>query len=69
MLSGDNAAVTALGKSYDYLTVRGDKPLTVSAIGCRMRNYVSDSPLHIDNPKATVRFVACFDKEEQLYER
>lgn len=67
--SGDNAAVTALGKSYDYLTVRGDKPLTVSAIGCRMRNYVSDSPLHIDNPKATVRFVACFDKEEQLYER
>ena len=67
--SGDNAVVTNHGKCYDFLTVRGDKHLTVTAFGCRMRNYVSDAPLHIENPNALVRFVGCIDKDEQLFER
>ena len=35
--SGGNPALTTLGKSQDFLLVRGDKKLTVSLTGCRMR--------------------------------
>ena len=67
--SGDNSAVSNLGKSYDFMTVRGDKPLTITAYGCRMHNYVADEPIHIDNPKARVRMTACIDKDDNFYDR
>jgi len=65
--SGDNAALTTLDRSYDYMLIQGDELLTVSLFGCRMRNYVSDTPITIRNPKAKIQAVACVDKDEQLY--
>lgn len=65
--SGGNGAVTAVGHSHDFLLIEGDKHLTVSLFGCRMRNYVWDNPLTIRNPQACVQAVACVDKGEELY--
>lgn len=65
--SGDNAALTTLDESYDYLIVRGKEPVTITLFGCRMRNYVSDNPITIQNPHARIQAVACVDKNEQLY--
>lgn len=65
--SGGNNALTNLGRSYDYMLVRGDKKLTVSLVGARMRNYVSASPITVENRQAVVQAVACFDKDEKLY--
>jgi hypothetical protein len=66
--SGPNGALTTLGKSHDFLTVRGGKRLTVSMVGCRMRNYVSDAPVTMVNSAATVAATACFDKDERLFQ-
>ena len=65
--SGMNGALTAIGESYDYMLVKGDKKLTVSLVGCRMRNYVSDQPFTVQNPQARIQAVACVDKEEEFY--
>ena len=65
--SGDNGALTNLGKSWDFMTIRGEEKCTVSIYGSRMRNYVSDSPLSILNPNAMVVAMACVDKEEKAY--
>ena len=65
--SGMNGALTAIGESYDYMLVKGDKKLTVSLVGCRMRNYVSDQPFTVQNPQARIQAVACIDKEEEFY--
>lgn len=65
--SGENAALTAIGESYDFLYVRGDKLLTISLFGCRMRNYVADSPFTITNPLAKIQAYACIDKQEKFY--
>jgi len=45
--SGGNGALTTVpeNQSWDFLLVRGDKKLTVSVWGSRMRNYVSNSPV------------------------
>jgi hypothetical protein len=66
--SGGNGALTTLDQTQDFLSVRGQERLTVSLVGCRMRNYVADAPITIKNPKAMVRAVACFDKAERLFE-
>jgi hypothetical protein len=66
--SGGNAALTTLNQSQDFLLVRGEDRLTVSLVGCRMRNYVADNPITVANPNASIRALACFDKEEQLFE-
>ncbi len=65
--SGPNGALTNIGKSVDFMLVRGDKRLTISLVGCRMRNYTADKPLTIENPEALIQAVACFDKNEALY--
>jgi hypothetical protein len=65
--SGGNPALTNLEKSYDYMLLRGDKRLTVSLVGARMRNYVSADPITVENKQAVVQAVACFDKDENLY--
>lgn len=67
--SGGNGALTTVpeNQSWDFILVRGDKKLTVSIVGSRMRNYVSDKPITIENKLAVIQAVACFDKEEKLY--
>ncbi len=67
--SGANGALTTVpeNQSWDYMAVRGDKKLTISLFGCRMRNYVADAPLTIENPQAVIQAVGCFDKNEALY--
>jgi hypothetical protein len=65
--SGDNGALTNMKQSADYMEVRGTKKLTVSLVGCRMRNYAADLPITIKNPAALIQAVACVDKNEQLY--
>lgn len=65
--SGDNGALTADGYSNDFLLVRGDKKLTITLYGCRMRNYQSDNPLTIENPAALIEALGCIDKNEEFF--
>ena len=67
--SGGNGALTTVpeNQSWDFLLVRGDKKLTVSIFGSRMRNYMSQKPITIENKLAVIQAVACFDKEEKVY--
>jgi len=69
--SGGNGALTSVPEnmSWDFLLVRGDKKLTVSVWGSRMRNYMADSPVTIENDKAIIYMEGCFDKNENLYNR
>ena len=66
--SGDNGAVTNSKQSADFMLIQGNQRLTVSMFGCRMRNYAGNSPITLENPVATVSAVACFDKDEHLFE-
>jgi hypothetical protein len=65
--SGGNGAISNLGKSWDFMTVKGDKKLTISIFGSRMRNYESDRPFTILNKKAVIQAVACLDKDEMPF--
>jgi hypothetical protein len=65
--SGGNGALTTLGKSQDFLLVRGDKKLTISLSGCRMRNYVADAPITRQNTNAIIQAAVCIDKNEQPF--
>ena len=67
--SGGNGALTTLKQSQDFMLVRGDKRLTVSLFGCRMRNYAADEPITVNNPRAAVQALACVDKAERLYNK
>ncbi len=69
--SGHNPALTTLGKSEDFLLIKGDKKCTVSMFGCRMRNYVADKPLTVLNKKAVIQVCGCIDKYEKpfIYEK
>lgn len=65
--SGPNGALTADGYSDDFLLIKGDKLLTVSLYGCRMRNYRADSPITVENPMARIEAVSCIDKNEEFF--
>lgn len=67
--SGGNGAVTTVPekKSWDYMLVKGDRKLTVSVFGARMRDYVSDQPINVENQKAIIQVVGCIDKDESPY--
>ncbi|MBI9060698.1 MAG: hypothetical protein JEZ14_01835 [Marinilabiliaceae bacterium] len=69
--SGPNPALTTIkeGQSYDYMLVKGNRRLTVTVMGCRMRNYHSENPLTKKNPQASIQFVGCVDKEEKFYNK
>lgn len=69
--SGGNGALTTVpeNQSWDFLLVRGDKKLTVSVWGSRMRNYVSNSPVTVENKQAIIYMSGCFDKDENLYNK
>ncbi|HKJ78319.1 MAG TPA: hypothetical protein VKA10_02240 [Prolixibacteraceae bacterium] len=51
------------------MLVRGDEKLTISVWGARMRNYVSDSPITIENDQAVIQIAGSFDKNEELYNK
>ncbi len=65
--SGGNGALTNLGKSQDYLLIRGNEKLTISIFGARMRNYISADPITNENPKAIIQAIACIDKNENSF--
>ncbi|NQV31392.1 MAG: hypothetical protein HQ515_01805 [Phycisphaeraceae bacterium] len=67
--SGGNGALTTVpqNQSWDYMLVKGNRKLTISLVGCRMRNYMSDTPITIENKQAIIQATACFDKHEALY--
>ncbi|MDA3823882.1 MAG: hypothetical protein PF450_14895 [Bacteroidales bacterium] len=67
--SGGNGALTTVPEnmSWDFMLIRGNEKLTVSVFGSRMRNYASDEPITLENKKAVLQFVACVDKDENLY--
>lgn len=67
--SGGNGALTTVpeNSSWDFMQVKGDRKLTVTLFGSRMRNYVSKTALSIENKNAIVQAVACIDKYENLY--
>jgi len=67
--SGGNGALTTVpeNQSWDFMLVRGNKKLTVTLFGSRMRNYISDTPLTIENKSAVIQAVACIDKNEERY--
>lgn len=65
--SGHNPALTTVGKSYDYMTVRNAKNLTVAISGARMANYTADHPLTIESLEGvTIVVSTSFDKHNQL---
>jgi hypothetical protein len=65
--SGDNGALSNLGRSWDFMTVKGDEKLTISLFSSRMRNYASQQPFTILNKKAVIQAVACLDKDENPF--
>ena len=66
--SGSNQALTTVGNCQDFLLIRGEERLTVSLMGCRMRDYVADDPITNENSAAIVQAVACIDKNELAYQ-
>jgi len=65
--SGGNPVLSTLNQSQDFLLVRGNKNLTVTLSGCRMRNYAAPDPITRENTNAQVQAVACIDKNEKLF--
>ncbi|MFO1499597.1 MAG: hypothetical protein U1G07_14600 [Verrucomicrobiota bacterium] len=66
--SGGNPALSNLGKSHDFMLIRGEKPLSVSLSGCRMRNYAADFPITCLNSNALVQAALCVDKDERAFQ-
>jgi hypothetical protein len=67
--SGGNSALTTVpeNQSNDFMLVRGDKKLTISVFGSRMRNYISENPITNENCKAIIQVVASIDKNENPF--
>jgi hypothetical protein len=67
--SGENNALTTVPEnmSWDFLLVRGKEKLTVSIWGSRMRNYMSDSPITVENNQAIIQVSGCIDRDEQPF--
>lgn len=65
--SGHNGALKTLGLSFDFMKVTGQEKCTISLFGCRMRNYVADTPFTVENSNAIIQAVACIDKNENIF--
>ena len=61
--SGSNSALTDLGASWDYITVRDSA--TVTLMGCRMQGYKADSPIHV-SPGARLQAIGCTDRDNNI---
>src|SRR5450759_894441 len=66
-VSGGNGVISNRGESWDYMTVLGDAKCTISMFGARMRNYKSDKPFTVLNPKAVIQAFGCIDKMEEPF--
>ena len=64
--SGPNPAVTTLGASWDFITVRDEASVTLT--GCRMQGYKSDKPINVSD-KAQLHAFGCFDKDNKPLEQ
>ena len=64
--SGGNPALTTLGASWDYITVRDEASVVLT--GCRMQGYESDNPIHL-SAGAQLRAIGCFDRDNKPLER
>lgn len=64
--SGGNPALTHLGASWDYITVRDSA--TVVLAGCRMQGYRSDNPINVLDG-ARLRAVGCIDRDNKFIDR
>ena len=64
--SGTNAALSTVGKSFDFMLVRGNERTTVSMFGCRMRNYTSSLPLRWKTRKHAYRQWLVLTKTKNL---
>ena len=69
VFSGANRALSTVpeNQSWDFMLVRGNRKLSASIFGSRMRNYVSDNPITILNKNAIIQAVACIDKDENPF--
>ncbi|MDP6041158.1 MAG: hypothetical protein QGG64_21590 [Candidatus Latescibacteria bacterium] len=65
--SGQNGALTTVGQSQDFMLVKGSERLTVSLMGCRMRNYAASEPITVENPNAVIQAEVCVDRDENPY--
>jgi len=67
--SGPNNALSTVpeNQSWDFMLVRGNKKLSVSIFGSRMRNYIADHPITVLNKNAIIQAVACIDKDENPF--
>jgi len=65
--SGNNSALTNLGKSYDFIKVQSPYYVNVTGVNCRMRNYESSSPFTIDAELAQLSFLNCADKDGDIF--
>ncbi len=63
--SGPNGALTTLGQSQDFLLVEGADTVSISLVGCSMRNYRAADPITNQNPKAIIQKAACVDKSSK----
>ncbi len=63
--SGPNDALTTVGRSQDFMVVKGKERLTVSLTACRMRDYVAAEPITVENPNAIIQAGACVGKDEK----
>ena len=64
--SGENGALSNFGASYDFMTIRGEQPLTLSLSGCRLMNYKAPKPINNQNPNAHIYLSGCVDKDGKL---
>lgn len=60
--SGGNPALTTLGASWDFITVRNEASVTLTA--CRMQGYKADTPIHISNG-ARLQTIGCIGQDNQ----
>ena len=54
--SGDNGALTTLGASCDFITVRDEASVTLTA--CRMQGYKAENPIHVSST-AQLQTIGC----------
>jgi hypothetical protein len=51
----------------EYMRTKGDKKLTITIAGCRMRDYVSVLSITIQNKNEVVQVGICAEKHENLF--
>ncbi len=63
--SGDNGALTTLGASWDFITVRDEASVTLTA--CRMQGYKAANPIHFSG-SARLQAIGCLNQDNQIIE-